>query len=367
MKKLIILVSALMILSGCTSQPKKDTVYSGRSTESGFDTTITFLATTETEKEFNNYFEMVKKEFSYYNQLFDKYNDYEGINNIKTINDNAGIAPVEVDPLIIEMLLLSKEYTEISNGYFDITFGAVLEIWHDYREEGIKLNGEGKPGKTPSMEELEEAKKYTGWSFVEIDESNNTVYLNHERAALDVGAIAKGYATELVALTLEAEGLKHALVSGGGNIRSIGSKLNGEPWRIGVEKPADILTQDNIEVFNFTENISMVTSGDYQRYYTNENGERISHLINPHTLMPDAYFRSVTIVTPNSSEADALSTALYMMSYEEAMDFLERYNTTYPDRSIDVLWIGEGIEDWQQVDGFSLHYTDNLKDRINKK
>ena len=56
-----------------------------------------------------------------------------------------------------------------------------------------------------------------------------------------------------------------------------------------------------------------------------------------------------------------------MMSYEEAMDFLERYNTTYPDRSIDVLWIGEGIEDWQQVDGFSLHYTDNLKDRINKK
>lgn len=362
MKKLmIILISLLVILGGCSSNKPEDKIYTGRSTESGFDTTITFLASTATEKEFEKYFEVVKSEYVRYNALFDKYNDYEGVNNIKTINDNAGIKPIEVDPLIIEMLLKAKEYTEISDGYFDVTFGAVLEIWHDYREEGIELNADGLPGKVPSMDILEDAAQYTGWQFVDIDETNNTVYINHERAKLDVGAIAKGYATELVALTLEEQGLKNAVVSGGGNIRSIGSKLSGAPWRIGVEKPADILTNDNIEIFSFTENISMVTSGDYQRYYLGENKERLSHLINPKTLMPDAHYRSVTIVTPSSTEADALSTAVYMMTYDEAMDFVKRYNELYPDRAFDILWIGEDIEGWDVVDGFSLKYTDNLK------
>lgn len=366
MKKTLILISALLILSACGTKQPKDHIYSAHSTESGFDTTITFLATTDTEKEFNNYFDTVKKEFSKYNRLFDKYNDYEGINNIKTINDQAGIAPVTVDPLIIEMLRLAKEYSDISDGYFDVTLGAVLEIWHDYREAGLRLNEEGKPGEIPPMDLLKEAQQFTGWHYVEIDPVANTVYLTHERVSLDVGAIAKGYATELVALTLEDQGLKSGVVSGGGNIRSIGAKKSGAPWKIGVEKPADFLTNDNIEVFNFTENISMVTSGDYQRYYYGPDKVRLSHLINPKTLMPTAHFRSVTIVTPNSTEADALSTAVYMMTYEEALAFVERYNTSYPSRSIDILWIGEGIEGWEQVEEFSLKYTENMSRYLNQ-
>lgn len=368
MKKILVLVSALLILGACAQPTPKDVIYSGHSSESGFDTKITFLASVETQKEFDDYFDLVKKEYVRYNALFDKYNDYEGVNNIKTINDQAGISPVVVDPLIIEMLHLAKEYTDISDGYFDVTFGAVLEIWHEYREEGLVLNADGKPGNVPSMEELEEASQYTGWQYVEIDEAASTVYLTHPRASLDVGAIAKGYATELVALTLEEEGLEHGVVSGGGNIRSIGSKLSGASWNIGVEKPADVLMNDNIEIFSFTESISMVTSGDYQRYYLAEDEKRMSHLINPKTLVPGSEFRSVTIVTPNSTEADALSTAVYVMSYDEALAFMDRYNTAYPDRAIDLLWIADAnYEDWEQVDEFSMKYTDGLKDKIMKR
>ena len=358
MKKILILI-ALLLLVGC-SEKKEDVLYKESTTESGFDTKIDLIASVESQSEFDTYFKIVKEEFWRYHQMFDKYNDYDGINNIKTINDNAGIKPIVVDPITIEMLLLAKEYTELSDGYFDITFGSVLEIWHDYREEGELLNADGKPGRGPDMAVLEEAKQYTGWQLEEIDETNNTVYLTNPRTKLDVGAIAKGYATELVALTLEEQGLKHAIVSGGGNIRTIGTKLSGTPWSIGVEEPSDFPMGSSVDVFTFPSDMSVVTSGDYQRYYLVENEKRMSHLINPHTLMPEDIFKSVTIFTPNSSQADALSTAVYMMTYEEALEFKDRYNEQYPDQAFEILWISDTETEWTESKGYYIKMTPDL-------
>lgn len=357
MKKLLIILA--LLLAGCSTK-QNDTVYKNSSTESGFDTIIELYATVESQKEFDHYFNRTKEEFWKYHQLFDKYNDYEGINNIKTINDNAGIKAIEVDPVTIEMMLLAKEFTELSDGYFDITFGSVLEIWHDYREEGLILNGEGKPGKVPPMELLEEADQYTGWEFVEIDEENNTVYLTHPRAKLDVGAIAKGYATELVAQTLEEEGLENAMVSGGGNIRTIGTKLSGTPWAVGVEEPSDFPMGSSLDVFSFPDSMSIVTSGDYQRYYTVDNEKRMSHLINPHTLMPDSAFRSVAIFTPNSTQADALSTAVYMMTQEEALAFKEKFEAKYPGQSFEIFWVSDTETTWEKEKGYHVYMTEGL-------
>lgn len=362
MKKILILI-AVLLLTGCSTK-KQDTLFSQSTTESGFDTHIELYASVDTQKEFDKYFEITKKEFWAYHQLFDKYNNYEGINNIKTINDQAGKAPVKVDPIIIDMLKSAVEYTELSEGYFDVTLGAVLEIWHDYREEGMLLNAEGKPGEVPPMEALEEAAQFIGLKYLEIDEENQTVYLTHERASLDVGAIAKGYATERVALTLEEEGLKHAIVSGGGNIRTIGTKASGTPWAIGVEEPSDYPLGTSLEVFTFPSSISVVTSGDYQRYYTVQDDKRMSHLINPHTLMPKDQFRSVTIFTPDSSQADALSTAVYMMDYEEALDFKERFNEKYPDKAFEIFWVSDKETSWDEVKGYYVKMTDQLKEHL---
>lgn len=364
MKKLLLLCLSFVLLTGCTTgEANTYTKHESLSSELGFDTVVTFLAYTKTEKEFDAYFDTVKQQFIHYNQLFDRYNDYEGVNNIKTINDQAGIAPVKVDAEIIEMIEISKEYSELTNGYFDITLGAVLDIWHDYREEGIALNSENKPGNVPSMEMLEEAKQYTGWQFVEIDKQASTVYLNHERAKLDVGAIAKGYATEKVALKLEEEGAEYAVVSGGGNVRTINTKADGTPWAIGVEKPSLVVKGESLDIFSVPRTISIVTSGDYQRYYIGPDDVRYSHLIDPNTLMPANEFQSVTIVTPNSGAADALSTAVYMMTYEEAQAFITRFNEKYPDETIDAVWILEGDEpkEWEHIDGFSITMTENLK------
>ena len=107
-------------------------------TNLGFDTVISFTAYTKNEKEFKKYENELSKQISYYNKIFDRYNSYEGINNIKTINDNAGKKPVEVNEDIIDLLTISKEYAELTNGKFDITLGSVMDLWREAREQAEK-------------------------------------------------------------------------------------------------------------------------------------------------------------------------------------------------------------------------------------
>lgn len=357
MKK-ILLVLLAMTLTGCASAPK-DTLqrFSARTTEVGFDTVITFMAYTEDEAKFNEYFDIVKDEYKYYNSLFDRYNDYEGINNIKTINDNAGVQPIKVEKPILDMILLAKEYTDITDGYFDISLGAVLDIWHEYREEGETLNAEGKDGRVPTMSELEEANQFVGMQFVEIDEENSTVYLNHERARLDVGAIGKGYATELIAQHLESIGLTNAIVSGGGNIRTINTKPDNEPWAIGIEIPSLVVKNESLDIFKIPHSTSIVTSGDYQRYYYGPGEVKYSHLINKDTLMPADTYSSLSVVTKDSGMADALSTALYMMTYEKGLEFIKDFNIKYPQSRIDAVWIKESNSEGNWIEQGDFFYT----------
>ena len=369
MKKILTFIAVLLILTSCSmNNSSQYQRYFDTSINSGFDTQMELLAFTESEKEFKHYFEMMKETFWSYHILFDKYNNYENVNNIKTINDQAGIAPVKVDSIIIDLLLESKKYSEISD-YFDITYGAVYRVWHDYREEGQDLNSEGKPGRVPSQKELEDKVNLTGWDKVEIDSQNNTVYLKLKGMELDVGAIAKGYATEMVALKLEKEGLKHAIVSGGGNIRTINTKPDDVPWVIGISEPNLSLDAPTVDSFEFKESMSVVTSGDYQRAYYGPNEVMYSHLINPKTLVPETYFRSVSIITKNSTMADALSTSLFMMTFDEAQEFISTFNAKYPDDKIEVVWIEDENPDWYQGT-YDYMITDGLKDiskNLNKK
>jgi FAD:protein FMN transferase len=347
MKKIMMILTVMLTLTACSSQNKNLKRYNAVSITSGFDTKMELIAYAHNEKEFNKYFELFKDTFWKYHELFDKYNEYDGINNIYTINKNAGIAPVEVDPIIIELLLQSKHYTDLSP-YFDVTFGSVFKVWHNYREEGEELNAMGQPGNIPTQDELEEARKYTGWDKVVIDKEKNTVYLTHPQTELDVGAIAKGYATEMVARKLEEEGLKHAILSGGGNIRTINTKPDNIPWQIGISEPNLSLDSPSVDVFSIKQSTSIVTSGDYQRTYYAKDGKNYSHLINTKTLYPETLYRSTSIITKDSTMADALSTTLYMMSKEEAEIFINDFNAKYPENKIEVFWIMDDNPDWYQ-------------------
>ena len=255
-----------------------------------------------------------------YHRLFDIYYEHSGVNNLKTLNQNAGKDPVKVDQKLIDFLLYAKELYTLTNGEMNVMMGAVLSLWHDCREAGTSI---------PDQETLEQAATHTDISLLEIDVENGTVRISDPEARIDVGALGKGYATEKVAEYLKAKRVNSYVLNIGGNIRIIGHKPDGSGWGTGIKNPADP-TQYALKIT--IANTSCVTSGDYERYFV-VNGVKYHHVIDKDTLMPANYFSSVTIITPNSALADALSTALFAMSYKDGLALVNRIG------NVEVLWI----------------------------
>lgn len=326
------LIFTILLLTACDPGPK--TEYS-KYTDSFFDTfdTITMVvAYTKSQEEFQLYFEKIHDRFLQLHRLYDKYQSYEGINNIKTINDMAGIEPVKVEKEVIDLILFSKEWYEKTSGAANIAFGPVLEIWHDYRTEGMD---DPQGAQLPPIELLEEAAEFTDLSQVIVNIEESTVFLPNPKMSLDVGAVAKGYATELVAREIMAMGMESGIISAGGNIRTIGKPLDGlrSRWGVGIQDPDSSIVSENqnLEVV-FVNDASVVSSGDYQRYYK-VGDELFHHLIDPTTLMPARHYRAVTVIAQDSGIADFLSTALFLMPPKEAQALAEALE------GVEALWV----------------------------
>ncbi len=346
---IIVLILAISLVTGCqTNKTKEYNKYSDSFFDT-FDTLVQVVGYAETEEEFNSYVEKIEARFQYLHKLYDIYNNYEGINNVKTINDNAGVKPVKVEKEIIDLIIFAKEWHGRTNGQTNIAMGPVLKIWHEYRQEG-EYNPEN--AELPPMDKLVEANQYTDINKVIVDTEKSTVYLADKRMSLDVGAIAKGYATELVAKEIMAEGFTSGIISAGGNVRVLDKPLDGvrERWGIGIQNPnTSIVPNDNsvLETL-FINNASVVTSGDYQRYYVVDE-KRIHHLIDPRTLMPGEHYRAVTVVASDSGLADALSTAVFLMPYEESKELVNSMD------GVEALWV--------MHDG-TIEATDGMKEMM---
>lgn len=283
-----------------------------------FDTATQILGYADDEETFTQQAEQLKEKLETYHKYYNIYTSYENINNLRTINKNAGIAPVKVEPEIIDLLKFSIELYEQTNGKINIAMGSVLSIWHDYRTAGIN---EPENATLPPMEALEEAALHTDIYNIIIDEEASTVYLADAKMSLDVGSIGKGYAVQMVAEYAEELGYNHLVINCGGNVAAIGTRADGSLWKFGIQNPDLNASNDIIQTVNFADNC-LVTSGDYQRYYV-VDGVEYCHIIQPDTLMPANYFRSVSIICPHSGMADALSTALFNMPYEEGFALIE--------------------------------------------
>ena len=286
-----------------------------------FDTvSYVYSYTDDTQEAFEENCKRVTDVLGEYHKLFDIYYEHSGVVNLRTINLNAGGEPMKVDRKLIDFLLYAKEMYNTTNGEMNIMMGSVLRLWHDCREEGKRI---------PTSEELAEASKHTNISLLEIDEVNCTVRISDPEASIDVGALGKGYATEKAAKTLQDSGITSYVLNIGGNIRIIGTKVDGSGWDTGIKNPRDPSTY---AMYLTISNTSCVTSGNYERYYV-VNGERYHHIIDKDTLMPAQYFGSVSIFTPDSGLADALSTALFSMSYEDGLALVKRIG------GVEVVWI----------------------------
>ena len=353
----ICLALSFLFVVGCQSKYQ----YYSKNIVGPFDTITTYITYAKSEEEFNEQCELVDEKLNYYDQLFDKYSSYDDVNNVKTINDNAGKKAVEVDQPLIDLLELSiQRHKEISSKV-NIAFGSVIDIWHDYREKAESQDGVGD---VPSQQELKKASQHTNIESIKIDKDKKTVYIDDELVSIDLGATAKGYAIEMIKQDLIDMGVDNFLLSGGGNVASYGErKITKEgnyylddcqnKFCVGIQSPQDgNFTHDadenhENEAVLVVQGESIVTSGDYQRFYEDINGVRYHHLIDPDTLYPAVHFRSVSIITEDSGYADFLSSAVFLMEYEDGLELVNSLD------GVEAIWL---LEDGK------IRYSDGLKD-----
>ena len=342
----LVLIIAIVFFVGNRGGSSEVTRRETTLTDLGFDTPITFSATAD-EETYNEYLKKVVEIFLQDNQLFDQYNDYEGVNNVKTLNDKAAAEPVEVDEELITLIQDSEKFME-KNEKFDITEGKLTALWHEARDAQTPY--------VPSEEDIAAAQKHSGAEAIVID--GNTVSFADDSVKLDLGAIAKGYTAGKAAEALKEMGLDNGYINAGGNVVLLGEKTDGSDWVIGIQSPDEA---GSVVQLKTKEPVCMVTSGDYQRYFE-VDGKRYSHIIDPDTGYPVEYMRSVTVIGDDSETCDAESTTLFLMPVKESMEYADK-------NGIEAVWITDkgddtGVEPTYTTDLYDVYVSDGLKDKI---
>ena len=209
----------------------------------------------------------------------------------------------------IYVLKKADYYSEISNGSFDITCNPLLNLWM------VKVK---KENRMPTPEEIEDARELVGYEHLIIDEDRSEARFDEEGMSITPGGIAKGYAVDCACEKLTEAGIKHALVNIGGDMRAVGDK-SGVPWEVALQNPRN--KSEYITIIKL-DNESVTTSGDYERYFF-EEGKRVHHIIDPKTGYSADECISVTVITKNCVDADALSTAVLVMGPERGKALLD--------------------------------------------
>ena len=318
------IAASCFFMSGCSEKvqyEKYNDTFIG-----SFDTIISVASYHKNETEHKAFRAELDAEYKRLNNLYDIYNDYEGINNAKTINDNAGIAPVEVEKDLFDLIKFSVEWYYKTDGKVNIAMGSVLKIWHDTRTAA-----EFGSAVLPDMDRLLAANEHTSIESIILDEAAGTVYISDPMVSIDLGAVAKGYATELIADRL-SEKYDSFAISAGGNVKVYGAPKDGRTrWGVGITNPIVdenfAMAGGNIDLAYVANEATIVCSGGYQRFIV-VDGQRYHHLIDPETLYPNNTYHGVTILCKDSGVADVLSTAIFMMEKDEAIAYIDTLSDT---------------------------------------
>jgi thiamine biosynthesis lipoprotein len=231
---------------------------------------------------------------------------YKEDSEISRINRLAASEPVTISAELLQLLVRSLRMSEITDGAFDITYASAGHLY-DFRRK-VKPSADALAATLPTID----------YRHVVLDQANNSVRFLRPGVRIDLGGIAKGHAVDRAIALLQARGIKHALVSAGGDSRIIGDH-RGRPWMVGIRDPRQ--KEDVVAVVPLS-NTAISTSGDYERYFE-VNGVRYHHIINPDSGQPVRGIRSVTVVGPDSTTMDALSTSVFVMGIKRGLALVE--------------------------------------------
>lgn len=279
--------------------------------------------------------------------------------DLMRINNNAGIGPVEVDQEVIDVLKKTIEMCAFSivdgRALFDPTIAPVWDKWDFINKEYNEWKNNLET--IPTNEEIEELIDLVDYTKVEIDDENNTVFLKEEGMKLDLGAIVKGYAADKLKAHLILRGYNKAVIDVGRNILLLGSFVDNKgkdrPFSIGLQTPFVFSGDSEIGTFGdvHVENITIVTSGTYEKYIYTEEGNRYHHILDPRTGFPfNNNVVSVVAICKESIIGDAFSTILFALGIDEGMkvvnelDYLEAIWVIQNGNKKEV-YISEGLID----------------------
>lgn len=290
MKKVVLLL-ILLLLTGCNNNY--------------YSTNLFYMDTVINIKIYNAKQEKVEKAFKEIESIYQKYDNltdfYDQNSELSKLNNNVNI---NISDELWQLIKFGDEWYDKSNGLLNINIGALTKVWHDFRENHTEL---------PDVKNI-------------VIERLNIVddRITNDNVNIDLGAIAKGYVTQIVGEYLKNQGLEYYIINAGGNVL-VGKSPKGY-YNIGIASP---LSDETFEIIK-GDNISVVTSGGYERFYQ-YNGNLYHHIIDPNTKYPANYMKSVTVIGKDSGLCDALSTTLFLMDIESGKEFIRDYD-------VDVIW-----------------------------
>ncbi len=257
-------------------------------------------------KEADRAFKAVVAEFR---RIDRELSEWKGNTYVSEINKNAGSAPVVVPPELFKIISAAMTVSGITDGAFDITWASLWGLW-DF-----------SPGshKVPDPAEVKRRLKNVNYRDVALDAGKKSVMLKRPGMAMGLGGIAKGYAVDSAMSILDGMGIKNVIIKAGGDMRVQGS-AGEKTWEIGIRHPRK---KDKLLATVPLKDVSISTSGDYERFFM-KDGVLYHHIIDPRTGYPARGCRSVTIVGPDTTTTDALSTAVFVMGPEKGLALVER-------------------------------------------
>lgn len=273
------------------------------------DTYINVKIYSTDSKKANTALKEIDSIFKEYHKLTDRYQPYDGVVNLYSIHNNTlSDMELELDERLYALIRYGIDHYYTTDGLLNINMGNVIDVWKKYR---TNQNG------VPSLSELKESGSIQIEDVVLLE--NNKILNNHPN--IDLGSLVKGYTCEKVSEYLESIGLYKYLINAGGNV-IVGNHYDYDQYKIGIEDPNNPNSIYDIIAGN---NIAITTSGSYQRYYEYE-GKTYHHIIDPNTLFPSNYMKSVTVITKDGSLGDLLSTTLFLMSVEDGKEFIKNFS-----------------------------------------